>query len=181
MSFWGEIKRRKIFQVAVVYGVVAWLLVQIVTAVDEPLHLPSWTATLVIVLLAVGFPITLVMSWAFNLTSEGLVRDRGGSGAPRDAGRTIEYVLIGLLIVAVGWIAYRVDFSGAPSAGASSAAITGARGRLPNSVAVLPFASLSLDPADALFAAGIHDELLNRLAHVRDLNVIARTSGRSMT
>ena len=74
MSFLGETKRRKVFQVAAVYVVVAWLLVQVITSIEEPLNLPTWTDTLVIVLLAIGFPITLIMGWAFDLTSRGIVR-----------------------------------------------------------------------------------------------------------
>ena len=106
MSFLGEIRRRKIFQVAAVYAVVAWLLIQIVATVEEPLKLPGWFDTMVIVLLAVGFPITLIMSWGFNLTAEGFVREGGNDAAvatrPR---RGIEYVLIGLIIVALFWAA----------------------------------------------------------------------------
>ena len=77
MSFLGEIKRRKGFQVAAVYAVVAWLLIQVITSVEEPLSLPGWMDTFVIVCLAIGFPITLIISWAFNVTPEGLVRDKG--------------------------------------------------------------------------------------------------------
>jgi Tol biopolymer transport system component len=109
MSIWGEIKRRKVFQVAAVYAVVAWLLIQIVATVEEPLSLPDWFDTSVIVLMAVGFPITLIISWAFNLTPEGLVRDQGGRA--QSAGRTIEYFLIGLVLIAVGWVIYRVELA----------------------------------------------------------------------
>ena len=105
MSFLGEIKRRKVFQVAAVYAVVAWLAIQIIATVEAPLNLPDWVDTLVIVLLAIGFPITLVISWAFNLTPEGLARENGS--VVRNSGRQIEYFLIGLLVVAVGWLAYR--------------------------------------------------------------------------
>jgi hypothetical protein len=84
MSFLGEIKRRKVFQVAAVYAVVAWLLVQIVVAIEEPLSLPGWMDTFVIVCLAIGFPITLIISWAFNFTSEGLLRD-GALAVPMKA------------------------------------------------------------------------------------------------
>ncbi|MDH3532096.1 MAG: adenylyl cyclase, partial [Gammaproteobacteria bacterium] len=75
MSLLGEVKRRKIFQVAAVYTVVAWLLIQIVATVEEPLNLPDWFDTAVIVLLAVGFPIALILSWGFNLTVEGIARE----------------------------------------------------------------------------------------------------------
>ena len=161
MSFLGEIKRRKVFQVVAVYAVVAWLLIQIVTAVEEPLSLPEWADTLVIVLLAIGFPITLIISWAFNLTSEGIVRDEGHASANIHGGRGMEYVLIGLLVVAIGWIGYRE---------------LGEPNELSNSVAILPCDNFSTDPEDGFFAASLHQEMLNQLYKIENLNVIARTS-----
>ena len=111
MSFLGEIKRRKIFQVAAVYLVVAWLLIQIVATVETPLNLPDWVDTLVILLLAIGFPVTLVMSWGFNLTPDGLVKDQGNVTSVQGGDKRIEYVLIGLLVVAMVWVIYRVEIS----------------------------------------------------------------------
>jgi hypothetical protein len=102
MSIFGELKRRKVVQVIVAYGVVAWLLVQIVVSIETPLSLPDWTDTLVIVLLGIGFPITVAMSWIFDLTPAGLVRTDGEAGAERADSKTIEYAIIGLLVVAVG-------------------------------------------------------------------------------
>jgi TolB-like protein len=166
MSFLGEIKRRKVFQVAAVYAVVAWMLVQIVATIETPLSLPDWFDTAIIVLLAVGFPITLVMSWAFDLTTEGVVRTQGPSGGVPRASRRLEYVLVGLLIVCLGWIGFR-ELGPARDLSANA---------LPNSVAVLPFENLSPNPDDAYFAAGIHEQILNELAKIRDLSVIARTS-----
>jgi len=93
-SFWGEIRRRKAFQVATTYAVVAWLLVQIVVTVEEPLARPSWVDTFVIVSLAIGFPITLILSWASDLTSEGFVRDQSAPIASSSSGRRLEYALI---------------------------------------------------------------------------------------
>jgi len=162
-SFLGEIKRRKVFQVAAVYVVVAWLIIQVVDVVNEPLSLPDWFDTVVILLLAMGFPIALLMSWAFDLTSKGVVRD------PRTTlrrGGRIGVVLVASLVVAVGWIGYREFNPPMPEQ----------RALLPNSVAVLPLENLSLDPENAFFAAGIHDTILNELAKIADLNVIARTS-----
>jgi TolB-like protein len=167
MSFLGEIKRRKVFQIAAVYAVVAWLLVQIVATVEAPLNLPDWVDTFVILLLAIGFPITLIISWAFNVTPEGLVRDRGAG--VQTNGRTIEYVFIGLLVIAVGWLVYR-DFS--PSIDQTM----GSDDVLPNSVAVLPFENLSPNPDDAFFADGLHEEVLNQLVKLSNLNVISRTT-----
>ena len=82
MPFLGEIKRRKVFQVAAVYAVVAWLIIQLVDVVNEPLTLPDWLDTVVIVLLAVGFPIAVVLAWAFEVTPEGVKRDTGADTPP---------------------------------------------------------------------------------------------------
>jgi TolB-like protein/Tfp pilus assembly protein PilF len=187
MSFLGEIKRRKIFQVAAVYAVVAWLLIQIVATVEEPLNLPDWFDTMVIVLLAVGFPITLVISWAFNLTPEGLVKEGGASPSEYSAGRRIEQVLMGLLALAVVFLLidnYVLDDRPKPepvsdasqTVESAANAATAVPDVLPNSIAVLPFANLSPDPDNAFFAAGIHESILNQLAKISSLAVIARTS-----
>lgn len=160
MSFLGEIKRRKVFQVAAVYAVVAWLLVQIVATIEAPLNLPDWFDTFVIVSLGIGFPIALILSWAFDVTPEGVVRDIGES--PQRRGRTIEFVLLGLVTVAFGALLYR-EFG--PEAGAP-----------PGSIAVLPFENLSPDPDNAFFADGMHDDLLTELGRIRSLSTISRSS-----
>lgn len=163
MSFLGEIKRRKVFQVAAVYAVVAWLIVQVVGEVKDPLNLPDSLDTVIIVLLAVGFPIAVILAWAFEVTPDGVVRDHGSAMPDRRSGRRMEYVLVGLLFVAVAWIAYRELSPPSPAV-------------LANSVAVLPFENLSADENNAFFAAGIHEAILNELTNIADLNVIARTS-----
>ena len=174
MSLLGEIKRRKVFQVAAVYLVVAWLIMQVVDVVSGPLLLPDLFARIVILVLAIGFPVALVLSWAFDLTPEGVVRDQGAGVAPQTSGRRTEYVFMGLLVIAVGTLLYR-EFS--PSDQALEVVTEESRREvLPNSVAVLPFENLSLDPEDAFFATGIHEEVLNQLAKISDMNVIARTS-----
>lgn len=156
---------------AVAYAIVAWLVIQIVVAVKTPLHLPAWTDTLVIVLLLAGLAPALVLSWMFDLTPEGLKRTRE-TPPPRApaTGRRIEYALLGLMAVAVGWLYYRTEFPGYQTVSTTVA------GPLRKSVAVLPFENLSPDPNNAFFAAGIHEEILNQLAKIRDLSVIARTS-----
>lgn len=165
MSFLGELKRRKVFQVAAVYGVTAWLLVQIAATIETPLALPEWFDTFVIVLVILGFPIALIMSWSFELTSEGLVRDEGGANAVRPRGRTLEYVLLGLLVVAVGWVLYRVELDDGRS-----------RGVLENMVAVLPCANFSTDPENEYFASSLHEAMVDQLVKIRSLDIIARTS-----
>ena len=71
MSFFAELKRRNVFKVGIAYAIVAWLLVQVIVAVERPLHLPEWTDTLTILLLLIGFPVALILAWAFELTPEG--------------------------------------------------------------------------------------------------------------
>jgi len=174
MSFVSELKRRKVFQVAAVYLVVAWLIMQVVDVVNEPLRLPDWFATVAILIVAIGFPIALILSWAFDLTPEGVVKDQGSGATVQSSGRRIEYVFTGLLVIAVATLLYR-EFTPSEQV-VEVVAEQSEQERLPNSVAVLPFTNLSSDPEDAFFAAGIHDTILNELSKIVDLNVIARTS-----
>ena len=95
-SFLGEIKRRKVFQVGAVYVVVAWLIMQVIDVVNEPLSLPDQLDTVVIVLLAVGFPIALILAWAFDVTPQGVVRDRGALVEARYGEGRWLYVGLGL-------------------------------------------------------------------------------------
>lgn len=192
MSFLGEIKRRKVFQVAAVYLVASWLIMQVVDVVAEPLLLPDWFPRVVIVLLAVGFPIAIILSWAFDLTPAGVERtratDAGDSGPPETmparTGLAINVAVIGvlsILLVLIGVFVFSPDGS-APvvneedDRGATPAIASETLGALPNSVAVLLCDNLSPNPDDAYFAAGIHEEILNQLVKIEALNVIARTS-----
>jgi hypothetical protein len=104
MSIWGELRRRKVVKVAAVYAVTAWLLVQVVVTVEEPLGLPGWVDTLVIVLLATGFPVALVLSWAFDVTPEGIRQTTGSHGAPAPGGSLFGYVSQGLVLLAVAFL-----------------------------------------------------------------------------
>jgi TolB-like protein/Tfp pilus assembly protein PilF len=154
MSFVGEIKRRRVFQVAVLYIVVAWLLAQVVDVLNDPLRLPEWFDTTIIVALAIGFPIAIVLAWAFDITPQGVVRTGGKAAADDDSSAT------------------QSQRSKVPAAAMPEPH----QGPLPNSVAVLPLDNLSPNPDDAYFSAGIHEEIITRLAKIKDLNVIARTS-----
>lgn len=120
MSILGELKRRKVFQVAVAYLVIAWAILQVVDVVNQPLNLPSWFATVVILLLAIGFPIAILFSWAFDVSPAGVVRDGGGDNTGRgvvedplpgqhsvttlgiDYGKATFWVVLILAIVLVG-------------------------------------------------------------------------------
>jgi len=159
MSVLGELKRRRVFQVAVAYAVVAWLMAQVVDVVNDPLNLPGWFDTAIIVTLAVGFPIAIVLAWIFDVTPQGVVRTpsraEDGEHASGDA---------------------QSNGTATPASQSTRAATISKPHVLQNSVAVLPFDNLSPDPNDAYFAAGIHEEIITRLAKIKDLNVIARTS-----
>ncbi|MGD8340076.1 MAG: hypothetical protein PVH89_04805 [Gammaproteobacteria bacterium] len=152
MSFLGELKKRRVIQAAIAYAIVGWGVVEIVSTIEEPLGLPTWTDTLVIVLALIGFPLALVLSWIFDLTPTGIVRTEPSTEdeAPAKTG---------------------------PATG-DSTGTEDKREVLPNSIAVLPLENLSPNPDDAYFAAGIHEEILNYLAKIEDLSVIARTSVR---
>ena len=108
MSFLGEIKRRKVFHVAAVYAVVAWLLVQIVVSVEAPLSLPEWTDTLVIVLLAIGFVVALLLAWAYEVTPQGIVHT---SSVPAEyehsaSARATGYVATAILAAFIGALSF---------------------------------------------------------------------------
>jgi TolB-like protein/lipoprotein NlpI len=182
--FWADLKRRKVIQVAIAYAIVAWLVIQIVVAVESPLSLPGWTDSLVIVLLAIGFPVALVVSWMFDLTPEGLKRtvdaDTASTTAASPTGsRRLEYAILGLIVLAVAWLLYRTELAPEP---ARVAVITGRSepaepsAAREKSVAVLPIESLSPNEDDAYFAAGLHEEIIGQLGKIRTLRVISRTS-----
>jgi TolB-like protein len=165
MSFWRELKRRKVGQVAAVYAVTAWLLVQIVATVEQPLNLPDWVDTLVILLLAIGFPIALILSWAFDLTPDGLVREDESRGAAPRSDRRLGYPLLVVLLLAAGVLAVGSYWRG--SRGTGDAAVP--------KIAVLPCENLG-DPSEAYFVEGMHEEILRRLAQLSGLLVLARSS-----
>ena len=107
MSFVGEMKRRKVFQVAAMYAVVAWLLVQVITSVETPLNLPDWVDTFVIILLAVGFPIALVLGWAFDITPQGIrpANETESTGVARQSlATTFSIVIQALVLLAVAFL-----------------------------------------------------------------------------
>lgn len=162
MSFWGELRRRNVVKVAIAYGVVGWLLVQVADAFFPALQLPAWTITLVAALVILGFPIALLLSWAFELTPQGIVRTPEAPAVPTEVAPATEPKS------PPGAPPTRVETPPQPVAADPAF--------LANSIAVLPLENLSPDPDNAFFAAGLHEEILNQLAKLRRLNVISRTS-----
>jgi TolB-like protein/lipoprotein NlpI len=169
-NFFAELKRRNVYKVAVAYAVVGWVIAQIATQIFPFLEIPNWIVRLVIVLIAIGFPIALVIAWAFEATPEGIKRTEDVdlvASARQPRKRTWIFVVIVGAAFSVG-LFFIGRYTGRNTDGASE---------LPaKSIAVLPFDNLSRDPDNAFFAEGVQDEILTRLAKVADLKVIARTS-----
>ncbi|NQV86035.1 MAG: hypothetical protein HQ492_03060 [Woeseiaceae bacterium] len=175
-NFFQELRRRNVIRVVGAYLVVGWVLIQIATALEESMQLPSWFDGVVVALLIVGFPIAVIVSWVFDITPEGVVRTGAEtSDAKYKSGRKLDYVIIaGVVIVAavlVGqWLATpdaTIDQATRAAATHTPAAAT---------IAVLPFADLSPDGDQVYFSDGISEEILNLLAGVPELNVTSRTS-----
>src|SRR6059036_180717 len=174
-NFFSELKRRNVYKVAVTYAVVGWVIAQIATQIFPFLEIPNWFVRLVIVLIAIGFPIALIIAWAFEATPEGIKRTEVADAMPTARSHKrhawIFVVIVGAaLSVGLFFIGRYTARNGTPRQ--SEAATT-----LPQkSIAVLPFDNLSRDPDNAYFAEGVQDEILTRLAKVADLKVISRTS-----
>jgi len=177
-KFFGELKRRHVYKVAIAYAVVAWLLTQIATQVFPFFEIPNWGVRLIVLFIVISFPIALVLAWAFELTPEGIKRAEDVDlSAPRvSKNRAWIYVVVIGAAVSIG-----LFFVGRYTAPRTSAA----EGRRPGgaslltpekSIAVLPFENLSEEKANAYFADGIQDEILTRLSKIADLKVISRTS-----
>jgi len=171
-NFFAELKRRNVYRVAVAYAVVAWLLIQIATSTFPVLEIPVWAIKLVIALVVLGFPIALVLAWAFELTPEGIKRTE--DVAPEESvtqktGRKLTVALAALAAVALGLLLYQTLRPRSHASGESAAAAD-------KSIAVLPFDNFNRDPENAYFADGIQDEILTRLAKIDELKVISRTS-----
>jgi TolB-like protein len=173
-NFFAELKRRNVYKVAIAYGAVAWLLTEIATQVFPFFEIPNWVVRLVVLVVIAGFPIAVVVAWAFELTPEGLKRTEIAD-AEYPLGRSPKRAWIYIVIIA-GAISIGVFLLGRYTARRAEGGGPGASSLTEKSIAVLPFDNLSRDPDNAYFAEGVQDEILTRLAKVADLKVISRTS-----
>ena len=188
-SFLEELKRRHVWRVAIAYAVAGWLLVQVATQVFPFFSIPDWAVRLVVILIAIGFPVAVVFAWIFELTPEGIRRtapsDSPGARAPQahhSVGQKLNVIIVAMLVLAVGllgWRLYAVRHMSpiAKPIAAVAATEPAATQSVPaKSIAVLPFENLSNDKDNAYFVAGMQDLILTKLADIGDLKVISRTS-----
>jgi TolB-like protein len=177
MNFFSELKRRNVYKVAVAYAVVAWLVIQAASIFFPAFNAPQSAMQIVILILVVGFPIALVSSWAFEITSEGIKLESEidpKKSISKKTGRKIVGLTVAVAIIATGLMIFQIvrPQLAARSQTASSDSIS-----IPTkSIAVLPFDNQSRDPDNAYFCEGVQDEILTRLAKIADLKVISRTS-----
>ena len=181
MKFFSELRRRNVVRVGLAYVVGTWVILQIVDFGLDAISAPNWIMQMFILLAAVGFPVVLIVTWVFELTPEGIRReseiDRTQSIlAP--TGRRLDRVIIAFLAVAVLLLFGERFFVGpddtAPVVTGDTDALVTVASR--NTIAVLPFVNMSSDAEQEYFSDGITEEILNRLAGIRELQVAARTS-----
>ena len=168
-KFFTELKRRNVYKVAIAYSVVSWLLIQVATQTFPVFEIPAWAARLVVIVLLLGFPVAVVLAWAYELTPEGIQRtDEIEPSKPvaRKAGRTLDFIIIGVLlaVIAVMGVRYYSPWK-ASTENASQ-----------KSIAILPFIDLSQTKEQDYFCDGITEQIINSLAHVHGLFVVARTT-----
>jgi TolB-like protein len=171
--FFGELKRRNVYKVGVAYAIVAWLLMQVASQIFPFFEIPNWVVRLVILLLVIGFPIALIIAWAFEVTSEGIKRTEtaDAAGLRSHGGAWIYVVLIGAAL-SVG-----LFFVGRYTAGHATPRLSEITTAIPEkSIAVLPLINESGDPKDEYFSDGLSEELIAALAQISGLKVIGRSS-----
>jgi len=174
-TFFTELKRRRVYNVAVAYVIVAWLFIQVATQVFPFFNIPNWVVRLIVLLVIIGFPIAVVCAWAFEMTPEGIKLEGDvDRRITRKTGRKLTALIVIVAAVAAGGTVFRFSHSQQAIKAAKQPPLAVAIES--KSIAVLPFENLSEEKANAYFADGIQDEILVRLAKIADLKVISRTS-----
>jgi len=173
-SVWGELRRRNVFKVAVAYAIVGWLLVEVASVVLPTFNAPQWIMQAFTFLVIVGFPLALILAWAYELTPEGMKKEKEvdrSQSTTRQTGRRLDFIIIGVMAVAIAY--FLVDkFLWVDEKPATTVAVSEER----PSVAMLPFANRSANVDDAFFVDGIHDDLLSRVSKIASIKTISRTS-----
>jgi len=171
-NFFSELKRRNVYKVAITYAVVSWLLVQAASILLPTFEAPTWVMKALVVFLALGFVISVMISWAFEATPEGLKRTEDvppdiAAKLPTWSRRKFVTFTVGVAVIAAGLLAYQ--FLRAPRSTITSSAEN-------KSIAVLPFVNMSADKNDEYLSDGVSEELITALSKITGLQVKARTS-----
>jgi len=174
-GFFQELKRRNVFRVAAVYGVVGWLLVEVASVIFPTFNAPEWVMQVFTSLMILGFPIALVFAWAFEITPEGIKLEKDvdrSRSITHVTGRKLDFTVIAILAAIIVWFAADKFFLSGDQLQTTADYSLDRR-----SIAVLPFANRSSEQENAQFLAdGIHDDLLTLLANLGSMKVISRTS-----
>jgi TolB-like protein/Flp pilus assembly protein TadD len=193
MNFLNELKRRNVFRVGIAYAVACWLLLQIVDLVLENINAPDWVMQVFMLALAVGFPIAIIVAWAFEVTPEGVKLQKNvdrSRSINRQTGHQLNRGIIVILSIAIVFLLtdrFRDELFGGPATGEVKTENTGAtagdkeKADSQKSIAVLPFRDMSAARDQAYFGEGIAEELLNALVKIDGLDVASRTSSFSLT
>lgn len=171
LNFWQELKRRKVVRIVIAYAAAAFVLLELVDIIAEPLGLPSWTLNMVIVLLCIGFVIAVILTWIYDITPEGVRKTKPWKGVKvsekpptSNIWKIVSYISIVVIIVLIS-----INVVG-------NRKKTESLTRLEKSIAVLPFENLSEEKGNEHFVDGLVEDLLNRISVIEELKVISRTS-----
>ena len=186
-NFFAELKRRNVYKVAVAYAVVGWLLIQAASIILPAFEAPAWTMKILIAALAIGFPLAVVLAWAFEITPEGIVRSDDVSpneSITRKTGRKLTATIVVVAVIAAGMFAFQFTQVGTHLRGVPNIQPKADHGRpsgvsLPiseKSIAVLPLVNTSADAANDYFSDGLSEELIAVLAKIPGLKIIGRSS-----
>src|SRR5438094_1773636 len=178
-TFFTELKRRKVYRVAVAYAIVAWLLIQAGSILFPTFEAPPWVMKVFVTAVILGFPVALILAWAFELTPEGIKRAEEvttqKSKIPK-AGRKWTAIIVVAAVLAATLLAFQFARTRKPATAEPAKQPAPAAASMDKSVAVLPFENLSSDKENAFFAQGIQDEIITTLSRIGGLRVISRTS-----
>ncbi|HMH02618.1 MAG TPA: tetratricopeptide repeat protein, partial [Candidatus Udaeobacter sp.] len=174
-----ELKRRKVYRVAVAYAIVAWLLIQAASILFPTFEAPLWVMKVFVTAVILGFPVALILAWAFELTPEGI--RRADEVAPREsktpkAGRKWTAIIVTAAVLAAALLAFQFTRTRSSVTAELPKQTAPMATSMDKSVAVLPFENLSSDKENAFFAQGIQDEIITTLSKISGLRVISRTS-----
>jgi adenylate cyclase len=166
-NFFAELKRRNVYKVAIAYGVIAWLLIQVATQVFPFFEIPNWGVRLIVLFIVIGFPVALIIAWAFELTPEGLKRTEFADELPTKSARSRAWIYV---VIIAGAISVSLFFLGRYTSSKQSAELPA------KSIAVLPFDNQNRDPDTEYLSDGIPESIINSLSQLPNLKVMSRNS-----